>query len=278
MKNIFRSLSIILLTAPIISCSQSPKTTPNTKTDGALIWSDEFDGTEVNTGTWNFQTGDHGWGNGELQNYTPFGSGTATVSDGYLHITTRLVGEGQKVGDYESARINSKESFLYGRIEIRAKIPDYKGPGLWPALWMLGENIRSVGWPTSGEIDIMEYVSRKPDSLLATIHSRVNNHIDGTQISTGFIPLPTIEEEFHNYGLIWEEDKLSFYIDEVDNLVLEIPRPEHPTQENWPFSNPHYFLLNMAVGGNLGGEEIDDSIFPATMLVDYVRVYNLEDK
>ena len=109
------------------------------------------------------------------------------VKDGTLRIIARKTGAGQRVGDYTSARINSRESFLYGRIEIRAKMPEYKGPGIWPALWMLGEKIGDLGWPLCGEIDLMEYISSKPDSVLMTIHSEANNHMNGTQLSSGFV-------------------------------------------------------------------------------------------
>jgi beta-glucanase (GH16 family) len=260
-----------------LNCSSNQKETPSKWEDAELVWSDEFDGTEVDTAKWRFQTGDHGWGNNEWQDYQPFGSDNAIVEDGKLHIVARKTGEGQQVGDYTSARLNSRESFLYGRMEIRAKMPDYKGPGIWPALWMLGENIGEIGWPNSGEIDIMEYVSWQPDSVLVTIHSVANNHTNGTQISSGFVPLPTIEEEFHNFGILWQEDKLEFYIDDIDNILLTVDRPENPNQDNWPFDKPQYFLMNIAVGGNLGGVEgVDDSIFPAAMEVDYVKVWQLK--
>lgn len=276
MKKNFSTLTFFLLPIVFLACSKPEK--PTNKWDNAqLVWSDEFDGSEVDTSKWSFQTGAHGWGNNEWQDYQPFGSGNAVIKDGVLHISAKLEGEGQQVGDYTSTRLNSRKSFTYGRLEIRAKMPDYKGPGIWPALWMLGENIREIGWPSSGEIDIMEYISSKPDSVLVTIHSDANNHIDGTQISSGFVALPTIEEEFHNYGILWAEDKLEFYIDDIDNILLSIPRPENPTQENWPFSKPHYFLMNIAVGGNLGGlEGVDDSIFPAVMQVDHVKVWQLK--
>ena len=275
MRKFFSTLTVLMATVLLVNCASEKK--PSSKWDSAeLVWSDEFDGTEVDTTKWRFQTGDHGWGNNEWQDYQPFPSNNAVVKDGVLHITARLEGDGQQVGDYTSARMNSRESFTYGRLEIRAKMPDHKGPGIWPALWMLGENIREIGWPASGEIDIMEYISSKPDSVLVTIHSNANNHVDGTQISSGFVPLITIEEEFHNFGILWEEDKLEFYIDEIDNILLSIPRPENPDQDNWPFAKPHYFLMNIAVGGNLGGlDGVDDSIFPATMQVDHVRVWQL---
>ncbi|MEX0721881.1 MAG: glycoside hydrolase family 16 protein [Balneolaceae bacterium] len=213
------------------------------------------------------------------QNYTPLEYGNSTISNGQLHITAKLEGEGQNVGDYTSSRLNSQKSFTYGRMEIRAKIPDYAGKGLWPAIWMLGENIRhGEGWPDSGEIDIMEYVSYNPDSVVVSIHSLANNHKDKTQISSGFTALPTIEEEFHNYGILWEEESLKFYIDDIDNILLTFNRPEDYNRENWPFDKPHFFLLNMAVGGDWGGVEgVDDSIFPATFDIDYVRVWQLEN-
>ena len=255
--------------------------TPKTEEDGTgidkLIWSDEFEGDFIDTTKWKFETGDHGWGNNEWQDYQPQGSDNVEIKDGTLRITARKTGPGQRVGDYTSARINSRESFLYGRIEIRAKMPEYKGPGIWPALWMLGENIGELGWPLCGEIDLMEYISSNPNSVLMTIHSQANNHMNGTQLSSGFVPLPNIEEEFNIFGLLWEEERLVFYVNGPEQVLLTINKPEEYNQENWPFDKPHYFLMNIAVGGNLGGlDGVDDSIFPATMEIDYVRLYALD--
>ena len=238
-----------------------------------LKWSEEFNGTTVDTTQWNYKLGASGWGNNELQNYT---NGLNTeVADGSLKIIVKKEGKGQKVGDYTSARMTSTQKVQYGHVAIRAKMPDYKGKGIWPALWMLGADITEIGWPQCGEIDVMEYVSKNPDQVLQTIHSVANNHSNGTQISTDFIPLPTIEEEFHIYGLLWKEDQLQFYIDSPDNITLTIDRPEDYNNENWPFMKEYYFILNIAVGGNLGGE-VDDLIFPSVMEVDYVRVYELD--
>ncbi len=276
MKNIFSTLTFFLIPVLFLACSKPEK--PTSKWDKAqLVWSDEFDGSEVDTSKWTFETGARGWGNNEWQDYKPLEHGNATVSDGMLHITAKLEGEGQNIGDYTSARMNSTESFTYGRMEARAKIPDYKGKGIWPAIWMLGTNIGEIGWPNSGEIDIMEYVSYNPDSVVFSIHSVANNHKDGTQVSTGFVGLPTAEEEFHNYGILWDEESLSFYIDDIDNVVLTFDRPEEYDQNNWPFDKPFYFLLNIAVGGDWGGlMGVDDSIFPATMDIDYIRVWQLK--
>jgi beta-glucanase (GH16 family) len=241
-----------------------------------LVWADEFDGDVVDTTKWKFETGAHGWGNNEWQNYTD--GVNASVDNGLLRITAKKEGTGQKVGDYTSARLNSRQAFTYGRMEVRAKIPDLKGKGIWPAIWMLGSNIGEVGWPDCGEIDIMEYVSFAPDTLHFSIHSKANNHVQGTQVTSGPLQLTSIEEEFHNYGILWTEDYIKFYLDDIDNVKLSFDKPANPSQDNWPFSEPFYFLLNIAVGGNWGGQQgVDDSIFPATMDVDYVRVYQLKE-
>ena len=262
----------------LLSCEPSKKeVAQETPTEidwnkAELVWNDEFEGEEIDTTKWKFETGAHGWGNNEWQNYTA--GPNSTVRDGILRITAEKVGEGQKAGDYTSSRMNSKESFTYGRMEVRAKVPDLKGKGVWPAAWMLGENIGEVGWPDCGEIDIMEYVSFAPNEIHFSIHSKANNHVQGTQITSGPLPLETVEEEFHNYGIMWTEDYLKFYLDHVDSVKLTFNKPANPTQENWPFDKPFYFLLNLAVGGNWGGAQgVDDSIFPSTMEVDYVRVY-----
>ena len=238
--------------------------------DAQLVWSDEFDGTEISEENWKFETGNHGWGNNELQNY--INQGNTEVSDGTLKIIAKK--ETLDGSNYTSARLNSKRQFRYGKIEIRAKIPDYKGKGIWPALWMLGNDISTLGWPACGEIDIMEYVSYSPNEVHFSIHSTANNHVKGTQITSGPVPLETIEEEFHTYGVLWTDKYIKFYIDNVENVQLNFIRPANSNSDNWPFSKPFYFLMNIAVGGNWGGlEGVDNTIFPAVMEVDYVRVY-----
>lgn len=245
---------------------------PDYWNDAEIVWNDEFDGTSISLEKWKFETGDHGWGNEEWQNYV---EGTnVEISNGTLKIKALKTGEGQKVGDYTSTRLNSRKSFTYGRLEIRAKIPELKGNGLWPALWMLGENIATVGWPKCGEIDMMEYVSYDPDIVHFTIHSEANNHKIGTQKGSGPVRLETIEEEFHNYGILWTSQSIKFYVDEITNVKYTFEKPTPFNQDNWPFDKPFYFLMNIAVGGAWGGAQgVDDSIFPSQMEVDYVRVY-----
>ena len=241
--------------------------------DAELIWSDEFDGTSLSSDNWLFETGAHGWGNNELQDYVA--NDNVEVSDGILKIIAKKEASGS--ANYTSARLNSKESFRYGKIEIRAKIPDHQGNGIWPALWMLGSNIQTSGWPACGEIDIMEYVSFDPNKVHFSIHSTANNHTNGTQVTSGAVDLETIEEEFHTYGLLWTDRYLKFYIDDMENIKLNFSRPTVSNVENWPFNQHFYFLMNIAVGGNWGGlEGVDTTIFPAVLEVDYVRVYQVK--
>jgi len=240
-----------------------------------LVWSDEFEGDELSSENWKFETGDHGWGNNELQNYVA--DDNVEVSDGILKVHAIKHDDGLGTVTYTSARLNSKDDFKFGRLEIRAKIPEHKGNGIWPALWMLGSNIGTAGWPGCGEIDIMEYVSFEPNHTHFSLHSLANNHTIGTQITSGPVPLETIEEEFHNYGILWTNEYIKFYINEIDNVKLNFAKPTGSSFESWPFSQPFYFLINIAVGGTWGGlHGIDPDIFPATMEVDYVRVYQVK--
>lgn len=236
-----------------------------------LSWADEFDGTVVNTNNWTFETGASGWGNNELQNYT--NGDNAKVEGGKLVITAKKVNENTQVGSYSSSRIISKgkKEFTYGKMEIRAKLPS--GKGIWPAIWMLGADIGSVSWPACGEIDIMEYVGYQPNTVHATVHTTSGSGSNGSGSSK---TLETAEEEFHIYGLIWTEKEMVFYTDSPENVTHKYSPPTK-TDENWPFYKPQFFILNVAVGGNWGGVQgIDNTIFPQTMEVDYVRVFQPE--
>lgn len=237
-----------------------------------LIWSDEFDGTKVDKNKWHFQTGATGWGNSEWQNYTD--GANSSVCNGTLKITAEKSGSGQKVGDYTSSRMNSKQSFTYGKMEIRAKMPHNQGKGLWPAIWMLGDSIKTAGWPDCGEIDILEYVSFQENTIHCAVHCNAHNHVDKTQLIS-HVQLDSVDEKFHVYGLEWTENKIVFYTDDVANVKLTYDRPHKSNADNWPFDKPQHFLLNIAVGGTWGGREgvDDDTIFPAVMEIDYVRVY-----
>jgi beta-glucanase (GH16 family) len=163
---------------------------------------------------------------------------------------------------------SGKASFTYGRIEVRAKLP--AGRGLWPAIWMLGNNINTVDWPECGEIDIMEHVGFEKDSIFGTIHSKSYNHVIGTQKGKKiFITDPYTS--FHVFSIEWTPERVDFFL---DNTQYNHFANEHKTKAEWPFDDPFYLILNIAVGGNLGGKMgIDPSVFPGTMEVDYIRVY-----
>ncbi|WP_452225019.1 family 16 glycosylhydrolase [Lacinutrix chionoecetis] len=171
---------------------------------------------------------------------------------------------------YTSARINTAElaTWKYGYIEVRAKLP--KGVGMWPAIWMLGENRKEVGWPESGEIDIMEYVGFSPDSIFGTIHTKAYNHTIGTERGKK-IHIEKPNDQFNVFALEWTPEKMDFLLNgEVYNHIEN----EHKTTAEWPFDQKFYLILNVSVGGMLGGQKgIDDSVFPQKMEVDYVRVF-----
>ena len=234
-----------------------------------LVWGDEFNYTGLPDNTkWAYEVGGHGWGNNEKQYYTYGDTMNVMVKNGTLSITARKEQKGNN--EYTSARLftKGKASWKYGRIEINAQLPE--GRGLWPAAWMLGNNIDKMGWPECGEIDIMEHVGFKKDSVFGTIHTGAYNHVKGTQKGkTTHIQNPYTL--FHTFAIEWTPEKIDFFLDgELYNHFGN----EHKTSDEWPFDQPFYLLLNLAVGGNFGGQKgIDDSVFPATYKIDYVRVY-----
>jgi beta-glucanase (GH16 family)/glycerophosphoryl diester phosphodiesterase len=234
-----------------------------------LVWSDEFNYTGLPDSTkWNYAIGGHGWGNHEKQFYTHADTMNAFVKNGILSITARK--EKHENSDYTSARLvtKGKGEWQYGRIEINAKLP--AGVGLWPATWMLGNDIDKVGWPKAGEIDIMEHVGFKKDSIFGTVHTGAYNHIKGTQKGKDIL-IENPYTQFHTFAIEWTPEKIDFLL---DGKIYNHFANEHKTSEEWPFDKPFYLILNMAVGGDLGGKKgIDDSIFPATLEIDYVRVY-----
>ena len=233
-----------------------------------LVWSDEFNGSSINTTNWTFETGAGGWGNNELQNYTD--GDNASIEDGKLIITAKKVNDDKTAGSYTSTRMISwnKQEFTYGRMEIRAKLPS--GTGVWPAIWMLGANLDTAGWPACGEMDIMEYVGYDPYNVHSSLHTTSSY---GSTTNTSSLTVENCEDEFNVYGMIWTEESISFYVNDKDNPFYTYA-PTVKTEEKWPFYKDQFFILNLAVGGNWGGVEgIDNDIFPQTMEVDYVRVY-----
>lgn len=226
-----------------------------------LVWSDEFDGTELNAENWSAEigTGTNGWGNQELQYYTDR-EDNLQVSDGTLKITAKR--EDYEGSQFTSARIKTEDKFefTYGRVEIRAKLAG--GGGTWPALWMLGEDYATNAWPACGEIDIMEYQGNIPDQTIAAMHWTGNSGGNGPAATTA---VANAETEFHIYECIWSPEVVKFFVDGTEFHSVE-------NNLGLPFNDDFFLIFNVAMGGTLGGE-IDDSFVSSTMEVDYVKVY-----
>ncbi len=246
--------------------------TPETYPDLTLAWAEEFTGPTIDPNAWTFEIGDGcpnvcGWGNNELEYYTDQ-EANAKIVNGKLVITA-VKKEGYD--EYTSARMitKAKKEFQYGRIDIRAKLP--YGQGIWPALWMLGGNIDQVGWPRCGEIDIMELVGHQPKVTYGTAHYDVSGWASkgsSYALTTG----QTFADEFHVFSILWERDHIKWYVDY--NKFFELSA--EMVGSTYPFNNPFFFILNIAVGGNWPGDPDGTTVFPQTMEVDYIRVFQQE--
>lgn len=235
-----------------------------------LVWSDEFSGTALST-DWTFELGDGcpdlcGWGNQELEYYK---KENTSLADGNLTITAKRESINGK--PYTSSKLNTKgkKFFTYGRIDIRAKLP--KGQGLWPALWMLGENIDEVSWPKSGEIDIMEMIGGSKDNQDGTVHGTVHWDNNGNYANYGGstkLPFGIFNDEYHVFSIDWTEREIIWLLDGVKFHVIDITPPGLDE-----FHKPFYLILNVAVGGTWPGSPDGSTVFPQEMKVDYVRVF-----
>ena len=249
--------------------SEDGYVTPDSYPGYSLVWQDEFDSEgAINSSFWTNEIGNSGWGNNELQYYTE-GTNNAFQTGGNLIIEARE--EGFNGAPYTSARLVTlnKYSFTHGRVDIRAKLPE--GQGIWPALWMLGSNFQSIGWPACGEIDIMELVGHQASRVHGTAHW--GNQGQGYSIyQTGTYNNPTgdnFSEEFHVFSLIWEPGVMRWYVD--DNLYHTITNAD--VNGNYPFDLDFFFIFNIAVGGNWPGYPDETTQFPQRMYVDYIRVF-----
>lgn len=233
-----------------------------------LSWNDEFDINGLpDKSKWKFQTGDGGWGNNELQHYTDRKE-NARVEDGRLILEMRK--EKYKKSNYTSSRINSKQSWTYGRIEIRAKVP--KGRGTWPALWMMPTNdgrYNGGKWPDNGEIDIMEHVGFDQDVVHASYHTKNFNWIINTQ-KTAKIKVNDVTQ-YHVYAIEWDKDQISNFVDGKKFYSFANPKTDH---KDWPFDQPFFLIMNVAMGGNWGAQKgVDEAVTNARMEIDYVRAF-----
>ncbi len=229
-----------------------------------LVWADEFDTDGApNAANWGYDTGDGGWGNGESQYYTDR-TDNAKVENGSLIITAKAENFGGS--DYTSARLKTQGlyGFTYGRIDIMAKLPE--GGGTWPAIWTLGESISTIGWPACGELDILEHVGNNPGHVQSAIHTISSS---GATVNLGSTTIATTSSEFHLYSMNWSADQISFL---VDDEIFYTYNPAVQDLSTWPFDANQFIILNIAMGGSLGGT-IDPAFTESTMEIDYVRVY-----
>jgi glucosylceramidase len=236
-----------------------------------LVWSDEFDYEGVpDPAKWTCETGGHGWGNNELQYYT--NGANVEVRNGSMIIEARNESFGSR--DVTSARIitKNKGDWLYGRIEVSAKLP--QGLGTWPAIWMLPTDWAYGDWPSSGEIDIMEHVGYEQNTIHTTVHTGAFNHTKSTQKGKS-LPYQQVDTAFHRYSIEWLPDRIYFFVDGKEQFVFDPLRyAKDISSQHWPFDKRFHLLINLAFGGNWGGTKgVDYAALPARLEIDYVRVY-----
>ncbi len=263
---------------PTLACRAGPQG-PNVGTPGTpnppqppgpwrLVWHDEFDGAALDTTKWTWDTGGNGWGNAELEYYTNRVE-NARLENGYLVIEARQESFGNRA--YTSARLKTQGlgAWTLGRIEARIQVP--RGQGLWPAFWMLGDNIAEVGWPACGEMDIMENIGKEPATIHGTVHgpgySGANGITSAYNLTGG-----AFANTFHVFAIEWQLDSIRWYVDST--LYKTVTPSDVPGGwGKWVFNHPFFILLNVAVGGYWPGNPDSTTLFPQTMRVDYVRVY-----
>lgn len=249
---------------------------PSPSSGWTLVWSDEFNGANgsaPDSSKWTYDLGGGGWGNQELETYTNR-TANAQIQNGNLVITAQketFTGADGITREYTSARLKTQNLFAqaYGRFEARIKIP--KGQGMWPAFWMLGNDIGAKGWPACGEIDIMENIGREPATVHGSLHGP--SSVARTSDLTSAFALPAgqnLSDDFHVYAVEWEPGTVRFYLDS-DNYAT-FTQSQWPAGGQWVFDHPFFIILNVAVGGNWPGSPDSTTSFPQQMLVDYVRV------
>lgn len=273
------ALLIVVFTSILISCPWLCSTAcASNPTVWSLVWSDEFDGpsgSPVDSAKWSFDigVGGNGWGNNELETYT---SRTANADrEGGLLVIKALketfTGPDGQQRSYTSARLLTKNKFsqAYGRFEARIKVP--YGQGIWPAFWMLGDNIDTAHWPNCGEIDIMENIGKEPSIVHGTLHGPGYSGGSGVGAARTLPNGQKFSDDFHTFAVEWEPNVMRFY---VDGLLYKTSTPtDLPQGTSWVFDHPFFIILNVAVGGNWPGNPDATTVFPQLMKVDYVRVY-----
>ncbi|MEV1005376.1 family 16 glycosylhydrolase [Nonomuraea sp. NPDC050202] len=262
--------AIIALVAPLAGTAAAAPA------PGPLVWSDEFDGaagSAVDPSKWRFDIGGSGWGNNEQQYYTSSTRNAAMDGAGNLVITARRENPSNYqchygTCQYTSARLLTSATFTraYGRFEARMKLP--RGQGIWPAFWMLGNDIGTVGWPNSGEIDIMENIGREPNTVHGTLHGP--GYSGGGGIGAGYTIGSPFADAFHTFAVDWSPNLIIWYVDGVE---FQRRTPSDLGGNRWVFDHPFFMIMNVAVGGHWPGYPDATTTFPQTLTVDYVRVY-----
>ena len=269
-----------------MSCVAHPHVSPRESTSWVEVWSDEFDGASgasIDPANWQPDTADGchqavcGWGNQEKEYYTASTQNVALDGRGHLMIVARRATSRLSCYygpcRYTSGKITTRGKFEAspGRVEARIKLP--AGQGLWPAFWMLGADFLTTGWPACGELDIMENHGSRPATTSSAIHG------PGYSGQTPFVHAMTLErdsfaDDFHTFAVVWDSLRVQFFVD--DALHYTVERPEVERFGKWVFDKPFFVILNLAVGGTFDGDPQSDAVLPATMLVDYVRVYRAD--
>lgn len=267
-RNLLLNIHIaLLLVAAILLAGCSSSSEPE-DTQWQLVWSDEFDGTDgqvLDSTKWAFDVGTD-WGNAQLEFDTDRPENASLDGQGHLAIVARAEPYQNRL--YTSARITTKDRFepTYGRIEARMQLP--WGQGIWPAFWMLGANIDDIGWPACGEIDIMEYRGQEPTKIAGSLHGP--GYSGAQPVTQNFqIANDRFDTGFHVFAVEWSADEIRWYVNET---LYQTVRPADVPGE-WVYNHSFYIILNLAVGGNYVGPPNSSTVFPQTMLVDYVRVY-----
>ena len=270
-----------LLAAALLACGSAVSQTGQApvRAGWTLTWSDEFNGqngSAVDLAKWVQETGGNGWGNDELEYYTNRLE-NAHEEDGNLVIkimAEKYTGADGVTRNYTSARLKTLGRFsqAYGRFEARIKIP--RGQGIWPAFWMMGDNLEKAGWPNAGEIDVMENIGKEPALVHGTIHGPGYSGANGIGAQYGLAGGKAFADDFHVYAVEWEPDVIRFYVD--DHLYETRTPADLPKGAKWVYDHPFFILLNCAVGGGWPGNPDTSSVFPQKMLVDYVRVYRCD--
>jgi beta-glucanase (GH16 family) len=274
----FVNIGVLVVTSLFLSCSAGAQISRNPAKDAKwkLTWSDEFkgpNGSGVDPSKWVVEVGGGGWGNQELEYYTSRRE-NAYIHDGNLVIEARrenYTGTDGVRRDYTSARLKTAGKFsqAYGRFEARIKLP--AGQGMWPAFWMLGDDIDKTNWPACGEIDIMENIGKEPSIVHGSIHGPGFTGSDGIEAPYTLPSKRRFADAFHVFAVEWEPNAIRFYVD--DDLYVTRSRTDLRPGWKWVFDHPFFLILNVAVGGDWPGSPDPTTIFPQTMLVDYVRVY-----